>query len=575
MAKGKKKKSPVKKKKVIKASLPSWPLDKSKTFLLFAGLAAALTLILFSRYLFGPNLYIFNDVGSDTLTIFFPNLAQNARYFQEAGLPGWSFYIGLGSNIYPGFILNPLIWVYLPMEPATIAHAIAWVQAAVLLGTGLVFYKFLQEAEFDNLVCLVGALAYTFGGYAVLGNSWYGHAFVIFWMTLALYGFELLLRKKIWWVFPIPFIFIMGPRAYFLILFMAMYGTVRMLDYYGSAWMAILHGYKRMIVGGIVALLLVAPFVGGKWHKFSNSPRVTGNVSYQDKLSDQPMFAMSNAEHNVTAIMRTFSNNLMGGGTDYQGWRNYLEAPGFYMGLITLLLVFQFFALADRRRKLIYGALLFVWLTMILFPWFRFAFYGFAGNYYKGALSLFIPFSFLYVGLLGLQEIMKGKSLNKIALFLSSIFWLILLWYPYNEPGVIIDSSKQMIVSMFILGYTALLLFYAEGMMSKALLPSIIGVMALEVVLISWPSVNDRLSILKSDIPNKQYHFDDSGEAVRKIKAADDDSFYRIDKVYGSIKTGYNDGHVQGFFSSKSYQSHNHKNYVRVPRQDRCDQRRT
>jgi uncharacterized membrane protein YfhO len=81
-------------------------------------------------------------------------------------------------------------------------------------------------------------------------------------------------------------------------------------------------------------------------------------------------------------------------------------------------------------------------------------------------------------------------------------------------------------------------------------------------LLLAWPTINHRLPILKSDIPNKQYHFDDTGEAVQKIKNADKDIFYRMDKVYGSIKTGYNDGQVQGFFGSKTYQSHNHKNYV-------------
>ncbi len=562
MTKAKSKKSQTGKQR-NKIQLPVWLLNAKQSFWLFGGIATLLTIILFAPYLFGPNLYIFNDVGSDTLTVFFPNISQSARYFQEEGLPGWSFYLGLGKNFYPGFLLNPFYWIYLPMDAESIAYTIAWVQAAVLLGTGFVFYKFLKEAQFDDLVCVIGALIYTFGGYAVLGNSWYGHAYVIFWMTLGFYGFELLLRRKIWWVFPIPFIFLLGPRAYFLILFMALYGLVRMFDVYGIVWKPILQTYKRMIIGGIVALLLITPFVGGKWHKFAYSPRVTGNVSYQDKLSDQPVFLISNAEHNVTALMRTFANHMMGAGSDYQGWRNYLEAPCFYMGLITLLFVFQFFVLAERRRKWIYGSLLMFWLILIIFPWFRYAFYGFAGNYYKGALSLFIPFSFLFTGMLGFQEILKGKPLNKLVLFLSSLLWLILLWYPYDVKGVAIDPSIQIEVSLFILGYTALLWFYAEGILHKMVLPGLICMIGLEAILLAWPSVNHRTPMLKADITNKKFHFDDTSEAVRKIKETDKDLFYRIDKVYGSIKTGYNDGQIQGFFGSKSYQSHNHKNYVR------------
>ena len=549
-------------KQQVKVSLPEWPLTAGQTLLAFAVSTGVLTLILFSRYLFGGYLYIFDDAGSDTITVFFPNLVHSARYFQEVGIPGWSFYIGLGANAYPGFLLNPINWVYLPMDPVTIAFSIAWVQAGVLFGTGLLFYQLLRVASFSLPVCFIGGLAYAFGGYAVLGNTWYGHAIDIFWMTGAFLGFELLLKRRHMWFFPIPFIMLLGARGYFLILFLAIYGFIRMADEYKGSWKAIFHGYKRMILLGIVSFLLVLPFVGGKWHKFANSPRVTGDVSYSERLSDQPVMGISIAKHNVTAIMRIFSNDSMGTASDYKGWRNYLEAPALYIGLITLLLIFQFFALADKRRKWLYGSLLLFWVFLMVFPWFRYAFYGFAGNYYKGALSLFIPFSFLFVALLGFQEILSGKPLNKLVLFLSSAFWLILLWYPYNQKDVVIDMDVQLKASAFILAYTALLWFLAEGMMKKFLFPALMLVAGAEGLLFAWPAINDRVAMAKSDIRDKKYHFDDSMEAVSSIKALDKEPFYRIDKVYGSVKTGYNDGMVQGFFGSKSYQSHNHKYYV-------------
>ena len=561
MTKGKAKPT-LSKKPAVKPALPMWPFSERATFLLFAGVALVLTLILFAKYLFGPNLYIFNDAGSDTITVFYPNLVQASRYFQEEGWPGWSFYMGLGTNIYPGFLLNPFHWIYLHMDAVHIAYAVAWVQAAILYVTGLVFYRFLKEAEFALPVRFFGGIAYAFGGYMVLGNTWYGHADDIFWMTSAILGFELLLRRKIWWLFPIPFVFLMGPRGYFLILFLAVYSLVRMLDVYGSSWRAILHGYKRMFIAGLIGVCLIMPFVGGKWHKFENSPRVTGDVSYSDRLSDQPVFGMSVIKHNVTAVLRTFSNDTMGGGTDYKGWRNYLEAPCFYFGLLMLLMVFQFFAVADRRQRWIYGLFLLLWFWIILFPWFRYAFYGFAGNYYKGALSLFIPFSFLFVALKGMQEIVNGKRVNQWVLFLSSAMLLILLWYPYQVEGVEVRSAIQLKASGFIIAYTALLWMLAAGIGSKVMYPTLIVLASAEALWFAWPAIHDRDALLKSDIHDKKFHFDDSMEAVQKIHERDHDLFYRTDKVFGSIKTGYNDGMVQGFFGTKTYQSHNHKQYV-------------
>jgi len=503
MAKSKSKNIPVKQQSQ-KRTLPVWPWNENRTFLLYVVISAVITLVLFSKYLFGPNLFLFDDVGSDTLTVFYPNLVQSARYFQEVGWPGWSFYIGMGSNFYPGYILNPFHWLFLSMGPETIAYSIAWMQAAVLFITGLVFYRFLRVAQFSLPVAFIGSLAYGFGGYLVLGNTWYGHAYAVFWMTLAFLGFELLLRRKIWWLFPIPFIFILGARGYFLILFMALYGLVRMLDVYGGAWKEILMGYKRMIICGLLAMLFAFPFIGGQLHKYANSPRVTGNVSYSEKLSDQPVFGLSVAKHNVSAIMRTFSNDMLGAGSNYKGWRNYLESPAFYIGLITLFFVFQFFALASRRHKWIYGGFLLFWLFLILFPWFRYAFYGFAGNYYKGALSLFIPFSFLFVGLLGFQEIMSGKALSKWVLFSSALLLLCLLWFPYNVQDVNISTDMQVRVSAFLLGYTALLWMYSEGMLKKVLFPALCHWSALKhCCLHGPPSMTVHLSRSRQSLVSK------------------------------------------------------------------------
>lgn len=147
MAKAKSKNIPVKQQSQ-KVTLPDWPWNERQTFLLYVAISAVITLVLFSKYLFGPNLFLFDDVGSDTLTVFYPNLVQSARYFQEVGWPGWSFYIGMGSNFYPGYIINPFHWLFLPMGPETIAYTIAWMQAAVLFLTGLVFYRFLRKLSF-------------------------------------------------------------------------------------------------------------------------------------------------------------------------------------------------------------------------------------------------------------------------------------------------------------------------------------------------------------------------------------------------------------------------------------------
>ncbi|MBK9103276.1 MAG: YfhO family protein [Saprospiraceae bacterium] len=163
---------------------------------------------------------------------------------------------------------------------------------------------------------------------------------------------------------------------------------------------------------------------------------------------------------------------------------------------------------------------------------------------------------------MGFHYLLDGKPLNKLVLFGTSALLLCVLWYPYHVTDVVISADMQIKVSLFLIGYTALLWMNAEGMLSRLVFPALVSLVSIEALLFAWPAINDREPIEKTDISNKQYHFDDSMEAARQIKASDKELFYRVDKVYGSIKTGYNDGMVQGFFGTKTYQSHNHKAYV-------------
>src|SRR6185369_9469619 len=102
-----------------------------------------------------------------------------------------------------------------------------------------------------------------------------------------------------------------------------------------------------------------------------------------------PMFATGSALHNITAVMRLFSCDLMGTGSDFKGWENYLEAPTFYTGLLSLILFPAVFGFLDKRRKIIYGVFLSFWILPVLFPYFRYAFWLFTGDYYR-AFSFFV-----------------------------------------------------------------------------------------------------------------------------------------------------------------------------------------
>src|SRR5262249_46279119 len=74
-----------------------------------------------------------------------------------------------------------------------------------------------------------------------------------------------------------------------------------------------------------------------------NSPRGSGLTSHTAKLLSFPVFGLESQSFYLTAILRSFSNDIIGSGSSFRGWNNYLEAPMSYCGLLPLLLLPQVF----------------------------------------------------------------------------------------------------------------------------------------------------------------------------------------------------------------------------------------
>jgi uncharacterized membrane protein YfhO len=309
--------------------------------------------------------------------------------------------------------------------------------------------------------------------------------------------------------------------------------------------------------------MLAAPLIGLRFYKLYNSPRVTGNVSKLESLANKSIFETGTEKHNATAILRWFSSDVLGTADAYVGYRNYLEGPLFYIGLLSLLLLPQFFWLAGKRQRWLYGGLLFFWFWMLLFPWFRYAFYAFAGDYFKGALSLFIPFSVLLVALLGLDKLVRGHKPNLILLSLTLLGLLAALWYPYPSVRDGLQTNVQLIISVFLILEAVVLAMMHTQSFSKYALLVLSGLVMAEAGTLSFYSYRDRVSIPASDLRKPLHHFDDTNPALDYIRAQPNEPFFRVEKAYGSVKSGFNDALVQGFFGTKTYQSHNNKFYVR------------
>ena len=63
-----------------------------------------------------------------------------------------------------------------------------------------------------------------------------------------------------------------------------------------------------------------------------------GNSNIVNYSAESPLALVSRNE-GLSVLARLFSNDLLGAGSDYKGFSNYLEGPTLYIGLIVLIFV--------------------------------------------------------------------------------------------------------------------------------------------------------------------------------------------------------------------------------------------
>ena len=71
---------------------------KGKELYYLLGLILISCYLIFSDFISFKKIYLFRDIGSDSINIYFPWLTN---YSDINGVPGWSFSQGMGQNVFP------------------------------------------------------------------------------------------------------------------------------------------------------------------------------------------------------------------------------------------------------------------------------------------------------------------------------------------------------------------------------------------------------------------------------------------------------------------------------------------
>lgn len=538
-----------------------------KAIYILLGLLVLLAFVVYRKYLLFENAFFFKDIGSDSYNYSYPATKGAAEYIAKYGKPSWSFHLGMGQSIYPFFLRDPFdILLYLG-GTKNLIYLTGFKEFLKVVLSGLVFFQYLRTMRMAPLTAIVGSLFFAFCGFMVMGGGWYFFSFEAFNLALLLLAFERMLLRGKWLLFPFAIMLVSMSQPFNLYvygLFLLGYAILRL---YQEGYTLAKGGlfFAQMAGWGLLGVALSGVFMIENVVQLLESPRGSGNTSYTTLLSSQPVFNTVDKFQFGTAIMRFFSTDLLGAGTNFKGWMNTLEAPLFYCGLPCLLLMPQVFPTLDKRKRLFFILFIFIWFIPVIFPWFRWAFWLFSGDYYRAYSIVFSAFV-MYYAIQAFDNILKTRKVNLPILGGTLGVLFLLLNYPYfSEVGDIVDSAVLTFVCFMLLVYAALLFAIGRNG-TPAYLPYVfLLALCFEVVYLSGISVNDREPVTVEELNQRVGYNDFTTDALAYIEK-NDRSFYRIDKSYASspaMHYSLNDAQAQGYNSTSSYNPFNQLYFIR------------
>lgn len=536
------------------------------------GLLCMIAFVVYGTFFFTDNVMFFKDIGSDTINGLYPLYYGNAEIWESEGsLSMWSFSSGLGQNNILQNVGDPFVWLLYIAGKDSILGGIAYIEALKILLAGMCFYAYLRTMSMTYLASTVGGLVYAFSGFMMVGSGWFLFTIEGLYFALLLLAFERFLLLGKWGLFPVVIMLVAMFQpfdVYIMAVMVATYGTVRVLDVNDFDWLDLGKKHFQLAFLGVLGLVMGGVLLLPSLELMLNSPRVLGESSFYDTLASQSIFEITDTNLWTTTKARLFSTNLLVDNTfAFKGRLNYLEAPAIYCGLGTLILIPQAFVFLSNKKRILYGSLLGLFLLPLLFPFLRYSFWLYSGNYFR-FYSLFVVFILLYLAVRAIHDIYTEDRISWIAFGIGVLGAFFLLFTVTNSAdNVVVVNESAKTAAMLLLAVNAIVI---AGWSMKALRPmariAFLVLLCIDLMSVARPTLNNRgLSTASEFTTDKVGYNDYTVDAIRDIKSRDT-SFHRTEKHYASglaMHSSSNDAKVQGYMGTRSYNSFNQLNYIR------------
>ena len=525
--------------------------DFLKSFCWLSVLQVFVSLIVFSKFISGGAYFAYLDIGSDTVQTFTPNTMHLVRTFQREGFSGWSFEIGLGSVPVLWFS-DILTWLSVFVGIDNILNFRIFIYLLKLLLGGWACLLLLSSITNNRTTAVLFSLSYSFCGFIITNGQWdpEATAFIVYPLLLWACVQQLRLDDDFpTWVLPIVVFLSLISGAFFVavgvfIFLFSIFATLLHRDRTKVAIACISRIYPLSTIGFLLAAPLLLPLS----LQLLDTSRVAGGDALLDAV-----FKSGLTPNNSTVLFAElgglFHKDIFGIGSSYKGYWNYLEAPGFYIGFFSLLIIPQLWrgGVYDRRL-LILGTLAVIFY--FVFPLVRYSAMGFAAPYFRIS-TLWVSITILVMAARGFDLIFDRGTSFKL-LVIGIVFWLcILASLSLGHENVQLSIQHLQMVSLFLFSYFLLIILFRFKYLSKrSAILLLFSLSIAEVISIARPSL-----LYNRQIATKEnFTYEDGTESALATIVKNDAGVYRIEKTFTSVTLG--ESLAQDFKGVKSYSLH-------------------
>lgn len=516
-------------------------------FFCHCGIMLILVVIIFGQYLVGQKLYAFTDVGTDSAGQTYPNLVYLAREISAGNtMNRWNFVSSIGN---PAEMILPKLSnleAYFGVE--NVAYLMGFNMAVKVFLSGIFFYLYLKKIGISNSTSSIFAIFYAFCAQMIIRGAWRAYPNEVLVFSIWLYAFELWFdEKKNWWKLLLASIFwYYNSSGYYVILYTAIfiaYLIFRLVEEWDNDKITFRVKQILTFIGIIICALFFSLFswinnisVQLKSERFVNGIEKVSSFGISDLFTGFDVLK--------TAFYRTIGTDILGI-SEYYGTNNFLEAPAFYCGLLTFILLPVIYIQAKGKKKVAYsiglaGVILYIFVKPI-----RYIANGMSGYSFKLS-SLWVMVLMLYIVARNFDLLLERKENSKKCLMLVIGISVSILAIAGAVDGI--NWIKVCITIGFIVLYIIIIFLSDDNRINRfqvniALLCTVLA----EVFFTSFGCINNRETM------NRNIYEDGTIEALNFVNEKNENKnvFYRIDKNFQALS--YCDALYQGYMGTVGY----------------------